>query len=145
MRLDRKDVDRKLSEDVHECQQCGRVLSKLYQDDICPECKDTNLFAEVKTYIRENDVKEMDVAEHFGIPVGKVRRWIKEGRIQYKEGQKITPIHCQICGKTIDFGAVCPDCRKKNGLHIYAKKTYSDEDIDSAMRFLGREEGGKRY
>ena len=55
-----------------------------------------NLFAEVKDYIRENDVKEIDVAEHFGIPVSKVRRWIKEGRIQYKEGENITPIHCQI-------------------------------------------------
>ena len=92
-----------------------------------------------------HEVKEIDVAEHFGIPVSKVRRWIKEGRIQYKEGENITPIHCQICGKTIDFGSVCPECRRKNGLHIYAKKSYSDDDIQSAMRFLGKSEEGKRY
>ena len=125
---------------------CMNVHSVVvYKDDLCPECKDLNLFAEVKDYIRENDVKEIDVAEHFGIPVSKVRRWIKEGRIQYKEGENITPIHCQICGKTIDFGSVCPECRRKNGLHIYAKKSYSDDDIQSAMRFLGKSEEGKRY
>lgn len=117
----------------------------MYRDEICPECKDLNLFAEVKDYIRENDVKEIDVADHFGIPVAKVRRWIREGRIQYKEGEHITPIHCQVCGKTIDFGAVCPECRRKNGLHIYAKKSYSDDDIHNAMRFLGKEEEGRRY
>ena len=145
MTLDRKDFKKKLDENVHECAQCGRILNKVYKDDLCPECKDLNLFAEVKDYIRENDVKEIDVAEHFGIPVSKVRRWIKEGRIQYKEGENITPIHCQICGKTLDFGSVCPECRRKNGLHIYAKKSYSDDDIQSAMRFLGKSEEGKRY
>lgn len=111
MTLDRKDFKKKLDENVHECAQCGRILNKVYKDDLCPECKDLNLFAEVKDYIREN----------------------------------ITPIHCQICGKTIDFGSVCPECRRKNGLHIYAKKSYSDDDIQSAMRFLGKSEEGKRY
>ena len=95
MTLDRKDFKKKLDENVHECAQCGRILNKVYKDDLCPECKDLNLFAEVKDYIRENDVKEIDVAEHFGIPVSKVRRWIKEGRIQYKEGEHITPIPVQ--------------------------------------------------
>ena len=94
---------------------------------------------------RLKTTSEIDVADHFGIPVVKVRRWIREGRIQYKEGEHITPIHCQICGKTIDFGAVCPECRRKNGLHIYAKKSYSDDDIHNAMRFLGKEEEGRRY
>lgn len=145
MRLETKKMERKLDGDVHECKQCGRILNKVYKEDICPECKDMNLFAEVKDYIRENDVKEVDVAEHFQIPVTKVRRWIKEGRIQYKEGENITSLHCQICGKSIDFGAVCPECRKKNGLHIYAKKSYDDNDIKNAMRFLGRDEEGKRY
>ena len=145
MRLEKKEIDKKLADSVHECKQCGRVLNKMYKEDVCPECKDINLFAEVKDYIRKNDVKEVDVADHFNIPVAKVRRWIKEGRIQYKEGEHITPIHCQICGKSIDFGAVCPECRRKNGLHIHAVKSYRDEDIHNAMRFLGREEEGKRY
>ena len=83
MRLERKNLERKTDENVHECKQCGRILNKMYRDEICPECKDLNLFAEVKDYIRENDVKEIDVADHFGIPVAKVRRWIREGRIQY--------------------------------------------------------------
>ena len=52
MRLERKNLERKTDENVHECKQCGRILNKMYRDEICPECKDLNLFAEVKDYIR---------------------------------------------------------------------------------------------
>ena len=51
MRLERKNLERKTDENVHECKQCGRILNKMYRDEICPECKDLNLFAEVKDYI----------------------------------------------------------------------------------------------
>ena len=38
MTLDRKDFKKKLDENVHECAQCGRILNKVYKDDLCPEC-----------------------------------------------------------------------------------------------------------
>ena len=55
MRLERKNLERKTDENVHECKQCGRILNKMYRDEICPECKDLNLFAEVKDYIRSEE------------------------------------------------------------------------------------------
>ena len=67
-----------LFSEAPRCTQCGRILPDVYEeDDICPVCKEANLFAEVKDFIRENDVREMDVAEHFDIPVSKVRKWIR--------------------------------------------------------------------
>jgi RNA polymerase subunit RPABC4/transcription elongation factor Spt4 len=120
------------------CKQCQRSLPEFYEDELCPSCKEANLFAEVKDFIRSNDVKETDVAEHFDIPVGKVRKWIREGRIQYrgKNGETISSVHCQICGKPIDFGTLCPECHRLQGLKIVAQRQADDKSI---MRFLDKD------
>lgn len=126
-------------EETPRCRQCGRILPDVYEDgDLCPACQETNLFAEVKDFIRANDVKEMDVAEHFDIPVSKVRKWIREGRIQYKgeAGEAISGVHCQLCGKPIDFGTLCPDCHRMQGLKIVAQQ-YAKQK--SEMRFINKD------
>lgn len=124
--------------DKRTCPQCGRYLNDTYQEELCPACIEINLFSEVKDYIRENDVRENDVAEHFNIPLGKVRGWIREGRIQYrgKDGKTLSGVHCQICGKPIDFGTLCAECHRLQNLQVVVKK-YDEEK--SAMRFLGKE------
>lgn len=124
--------------ETKRCEQCGCILLDSYQEDICPRCKEANLFSEVKDYIRANDVREMDVAEHFDIPIGQVRRWIREGRIQYRgeDGKTLSGVHCQICGKAIDFGTVCSECHRLEGLKVVAQK-YAD--AKSSMRFLDKD------
>lgn len=121
-----------------ECAQCGRRLNDMYKEDLCPKCLDINLFSEVKDYIRSNEVKENDVAEHFNIPVSKVRSWIREGRIQYRtaDGKTVSGVHCQVCGKSIDFGSVCADCRKVQQLQVVTKQ-YAMQKPEE-MHFLGR-------
>ena len=125
--------------EAKRCKQCGHALSESYTQEICPRCQEINLFAEVKDYIRENDVREMDVAEHFDIPIGQVRKWIREGRIQYRgeNGKTLSGVHCQICGKPIEFGTLCPECHRMQGLQIVAQQ-YADEQ--SAMRFLNKKD-----
>ncbi len=117
------------------CKRCSAVLPKTYEDELCPACQEAELFSEVKDYIRSNDVREMDVVDHFGIPIGLVRRWIREGRIQYKgsDGRTLSGVHCQICGKTIEFGTLCPECHRLQGLQIISQQY---EDVKAAMRFL---------
>ena len=92
--------------EIKSCKQCGRRLHPEYNKDICPACMEMNLFNEVKDYIRKNDVNESQVADHFGISNAKVRAWIREGRIQYKntDGKTVSQVYCQICGKPLDFG-----------------------------------------
>ena len=120
------------------CPQCGRYLNDLYVEELCPMCQEINLFSRVRDYIRENEVNEYDVAEHFNIPLKKVRDWIREGRIQYKkqEEKSISAVHCRICGKPIDFGMLCSDCHRVNGVKAAALKKQSAEQ--SAMRFLNK-------
>lgn len=129
--------DRSEETNVKVCKQCNTRLSELYPHDLCPLCMERNLFNEVRTYIRENDVRENDVAEHFNIPVSKVRGWIREGRIQYKgdTNKTIAGICCRICGKPISFGNLCSECHSLQNLQVVANMKKSDDD---AMRFLGK-------
>ena len=67
------------------CEECKRPLPLTYKENLCPSCIEQKLFREVKEYIRENDVNEYDVAQHFHIPHMQVKKWIREGRIEYKD------------------------------------------------------------
>jgi len=73
-----------LFSNMNLCRVCGKVLPDNYTEDICPNCKENELFSKVRDYIRSNNVTERDVAAHFDLPLQKVKDWIKDGRIEYK-------------------------------------------------------------
>ena len=80
------------------CEECKRPLPLTYKENLCPSCIEQKLFREVKEYIRENDVNEYDVAQHFHIPHMQVKKWIREGRIEYKDDHLNTiTMHCTRC------------------------------------------------
>lgn len=122
---------------VHGCQECHRDLPPDYPEEICPTCKERILFSQVKDFIRENDVTEFDVVKEFDIPLFKVKGWIREGRIEYKELQKPTveSLHCQKCGKAITFGSLCSECLRKENISGSATFTSGDSE-DEKFRFL---------
>lgn len=117
-----------------ECKDCHRALPEDYEDELCPRCKDRELFSRVKEYIRSNDVTEFMVAEEFNIPLSKVKGWIREGRIEYKELNipKIESVHCTKCGAPIRFGSLCSQCQKKSNMAGAA--TYALKDKDERFR-----------
>lgn len=114
----------------NECTYCHRPLPEDYNDTLCPRCKDRELFSRVKEYIRSNDVTENMVAEEFHIPISKVKGWIREGRIEYKElnNPKIESIHCTKCGAPIRFGSLCSQCQRKSKMS--GATTYALKDKD---------------
>lgn len=120
-----------------QCIRCGRNMHQMYPEDLCPACMEIELFHQVKEYIRENDVNEQDVAEHFDISVKKVRDWIREGRIQYKgeSADKISSVTCKICGKPISFGVTCPECHSLAQLQVVAQMNQAQ---DEKMHFIGK-------
>ncbi|MCR5451842.1 MAG: hypothetical protein K6F00_04340 [Lachnospiraceae bacterium] len=86
------------------------------------------LFDSVRSYIRANDVNEFMVAEHFGISIGTVRNWIRQGRIEYKDdGTTIFAGggHCCKCGKRIAFGSMCAKCKKEMDGQVEGRKGYA--------------------
>lgn len=116
------------------CENCRRPLSLDYKGDLCPSCIEQQLFHQVKEFIRENDVTEYDVALHFDIPLARVKRWIREGRIEYKDKRLNTiSLQCVACGAPITFGSLCSKCLRKKNLSGYSASYTVD---DSRMRFL---------
>ena len=82
-RLDIDELQRKQSINHKYCEHCGQPIPRSSEFACCAHCQETILFHEVKTYIRENNVNEFQVAERFGIPLRIVKHWMKEKRIEY--------------------------------------------------------------
>lgn len=124
-----------------QCSFCHRPLPANYEDELCPKCREHQLFRDVKEFIRSNDVNEYEVAEHFNIPLRMVKGWIREGRIEYKakdpETQKtLEGLHCEKCGAPVKFGVLCPKCtREMNSSKGYGVNILVNAD-DSRMRFI---------
>ncbi len=128
-----------MDDNIKECKICHKLLSQDYSGDVCPSCKEDELFARVREYIRKNEVNEYMVANEFQIPLRKVRGWIKEGRIEYVETDtRIVGTKCQRCGKPVTFGMLCPDCMRL--LNCNNKKVklvmHPDEQHNDKMRFF---------
>lgn len=127
---------RDLFGNFHYCSNCHKPMTLSYEEDCCPACKDQLLFRDVKDYIRSHDVNEYNVADHFNIPIQKVRGWIREGRIQYKDerlSQSIV-LYCQICNAPIPFGSLCTKCAQSRNRAGQAAFTF--KDVEGNMRFL---------
>lgn len=82
-RLDIDALERKQSINHKYCEHCGQAIPRSAEFACCANCQETILFHQVKDYIRENNVNEFQVAEHFGIPLRIVKHWMKERRIEY--------------------------------------------------------------
>ena len=130
---------RGLFDNYNTCELCGRALPANHQKLLCQVCLDQQLFMDVKEYIRENDVNEYDVAQEFDIPLSRVKQWIREGRIEYKD-KRLNSIrmHCLKCGAPITFGSLCSKCLRQQNTSGHSKVPETDP---SRMRFL--EEGKK--
>ncbi len=102
-----------LFQETKYCQSCNKTLPPNHTDSLCPSCAEIALFQVAKDFIRSGDYNEYDVSQFLNIPIQQIRRWIREGRIQYKEDSlnNIT-MHCQVCGAQITFGTMCPKCLK---------------------------------
>lgn len=127
-----------LFENYKYCEICGKPLPLSYRDSLCPNCKEQQLFSKVKDYIRENDVTEYQVAAHFHIPLQYVKKWIKEGRIEYKDNSNTVSLiktYCRSCGAPITFGTLCPKCLRAQNISGHSTGT---KDEESHMRYLDK-------
>lgn len=91
-RLDLNELEKQNSIQHKFCAHCGVAIPRSAEFACCVRCQETIVFQEVRDYIRHNNVNEFQVAEHFGLPLGLVKHWMKERRIEYTEGKYPTNI-----------------------------------------------------
>lgn len=70
---------------IKHCSKCGKALPRRHQGDLCDDCLYDLRYRDVKEYVIHNDVTELEVSEHFDLPLEVVQRWIREGHLSYKE------------------------------------------------------------
>lgn len=109
------------------CKECGKLFLKV-SSDICPECqkKEEEDFDRVKNYLKEHpNAKITEIIEETGVSEIKVNKFIKSGRLSIKPT-------CEVCGRVIDSGRICPECRMKllrevrNIIGVGKSKEYED-------------------
>lgn len=54
----------------------GNIVSPLFR---------TGTFHQVKEYIQTNNATAYDVATHFHLPLSRIKEWIDDGMIEYKD------------------------------------------------------------
>jgi len=75
------------------CKGCGQTFARLNGQGFCEKCADYELYKKVKDYVRSHDnVNEWMVADVFDIPVERVKNWIREGYLSYKDQKNVAPI-----------------------------------------------------
>ena len=94
------------------CARCGRIFNHLAGPPLCHACRedDEKAFERVKEYLFEYPGASMtEVATALELPLGKIKRFLKEGRLEIKEGSNFI-LECERCGVSIKSGKYCEVC-----------------------------------
>lgn len=133
--------------EVINCKGCGRLYNAVgnSRKRLCPQCvrKLEEKFTQVKEFLRENPKSSIEVVSiENDVSVKQIKQWVKEERLVLLAGGA-GGITCEKCGKMIQTGRFCNECKFKIGntlmgaidrpiMDIPKKRTH-DKD---RMRFL---------
>ena len=98
--------------DVRNCKKCGKVFA-YNGHNLCPQCKknEEEEFKIVKEYIYENPGADIQlVSQETGVEVKKILRYLREGKLEIREGNGNLILDCERCGTSIKTGRFCERC-----------------------------------
>ncbi|MCS7173170.1 MAG: hypothetical protein N0A24_07215 [Armatimonadetes bacterium] len=94
---------------VVSCPRCGRLSAFLLRGQ-CPACVEEEhaQLRRLRTYLNTHGPLPVEeIAEQTGIPLDRVLRWLREGRLMVAGVE----VRCRRCGRRISLGLLCPGCR----------------------------------
>lgn len=110
--------------EVRNCRKCGKIFNYIGGAQICPVCReqDETDFKRIKEYLYDNPGASMsDISAELDISVEKIKRFLKEGRLEIIGDGGNFVLECECCGKSIKSGRLCNECAK--GLNDEIKST----------------------
>jgi flagellar operon protein (TIGR03826 family) len=121
------------------CKECGRLFIKV-TSDICPDCqrKEEEEFDRVKEYLKNHPNANLsEIMEATGVSENRISKFIRMGRLSIKPT-------CEVCGKPIDSGRFCPECRLKllnEVRHIMGSGKTKDQEDTFLLEYLRKKRG----
>jgi flagellar operon protein (TIGR03826 family) len=131
--------------ELKNCKKCGKLFSYIGGSFICPACKDEEeaLFQAIKKYLRENPGASVSqVSSELGIGIERIKKFLKDGRLEIIGDDGQPALICERCGKPIKTGRFCEDCNRN--ITIELLRTTEKWDVNNTNK--NRDRGvGMRY
>lgn len=113
--------------DIRNCRKCGRIFNYIGGEPICPICRqaDEEEFQRIKKYLYEYPGATLSqVSTELGISVEKIKKFLREGRLEIAGDDGNMILECEKCGKSIKSGRFCAECEREmaSGFKSAAKK-----------------------
>jgi len=122
--------------DVRNCKRCGKIFNYLGGSPICLVCKqlDEDDYRRVKQYLYDYPGATMSqISSDLDVSVEKIKRFLKEGRLEIIGDESNLVLECESCGKAIRTGRFCNECERDlaRGLQETASRMNSSTSSSS--------------
>lgn len=134
--------------DVRNCRRCGKIYTYLGGAPVCPECKqlDEEDFKKVKEYLYKNPGSNLSqVSADLEISVEKIKRFLKEGRLEITSTEGNMFLECESCGKAIKSGRLCEECERNLAAGFRQTAGQMKSELDSLSAEDAKKAIGLRY
>jgi len=135
--------------ELKNCSKCGKLFNYVGGITVCLTCKneDEADFKRIKKYLYENPGASISqVSSDLKMTVKKIKRFLREGRLEVIGDNGIPVLHCEKCGEPIKTGRFCDECSQNISKEFLSmankmknKSSYSEGNISSGMRYLSRD------
>ena len=141
--------------DVRNCRKCGKIYNYIGGAPICQVCRqaDEEDFQRVKEYLYSNPGANMtQVSTELDISIEKIKRFLKEGRLEITGDDGNLILECENCGKAIKSGRFCDTCERDlaSGFKSVANQIKNEmgstyEKNTNNMKYRNKEDGKKSF
>ena len=135
--------------ELKNCATCKRLFPYPgYGYILCPECRRTDeaQFQLVKKFLDQypgSEGKEVFLAT--GVPINTLIKWVREGRLISSNAINLGAV-CDICGKPVCTGKLCPECKKDVVKKFQEEEKESIENLEKILPPADRGKGkGMRF
>lgn len=139
--------------ELRNCIRCGRLFNYIGGVPLCIACKedDEEEFKRIKKYLQENPGATISqVASELDVSIEKIKKYLREGRLEIVGDEGIPILTCEKCGKPIKTGRFCNECSRNLASELSSVVKKSDfgsnyqRDGGMGFRYLSRGISGNK-